>query len=556
MPSYFHVPYRHPKTGVFWIKGTVPSAVRDAPGYGGPKQYNRSLKTRDPKEAETAAAKVRLDLDAEWKAALAASPPPPSPAIANSVSLSDARIEALAARWSERREWEEEGYREPAESHARALEMFSAAGMGEDAQGIVEALIDKAAAELLAEDGGDWAACDGRSRVRLRNALRAAHKAVYRAMLARAQGNHLAAVKGPPRAPLKTNGASGISSAGAYPVPAAPSADRSAPTPASGLPALAGPSVPLMNLFEAYAKASALAPSTVQQFRSIVGKFVEWLKRKRRSTDAREVTRKDVQEWLDELRETQKLSAKRLKEGYLAGVRATFGWAVKKGRLDANPARDVYVEADKRKAAGRLRRDLSLDEAATILRASLAVDLVRDGVNASTWRWVPWLLAYSGARVAEITQLRKCDVLREKGEDGQTYDAIRITPEAGSTKTGGERLVPLHPHLIEQGFLKFVAARPEGPLFFGEGEGREMPATRAKRLAVWVRELGVTDVPQPNHGWRHRFKSEARRLNMPADVRDYLQGHAPRSEGEAYGHMPIELLVEWVAKLPRYEADG
>ena len=46
------------------------------------------------------------------------------------------------------------------------------------------------------------------------------------------------------------------------------------------------------------------------------------------------------------------------------------------------------------------------------------------------------------------------------------YHVIRITPEAGSVKTGEARLVPLHPHLIEQGFLATVAKVGNGALFY------------------------------------------------------------------------------------------
>ena len=43
---------------------------------------------------------------------------------------------------------------------------------------------------------------------------------------------------------------------------------------------------------------------------------------------------------------------------------------------------------------------------------------------------------------------------------------IKILPEAGSLKTlGSEPVVPLHPAVIEAGFLQFVPKLPSGPLF-------------------------------------------------------------------------------------------
>ena len=92
------------------------------------------------------------------------------------------------------------------------------------------------------------------------------------------------------------------------------------------------------------------------------------------------------------------------------------------------------------------------EEAKTILRASLEPPGPRMSPHrAAAQRWVPWLCAYTGARVTEVTQLRGGDVVSRDG-----YWCIRITPEAGGQKMGQERLIPLHEHLVEQGFLAFA----------------------------------------------------------------------------------------------------
>jgi integrase len=122
-----------------------------------------------------------------------------------------------------------------------------------------------------------------------------------------------------------------------------------------------------------------------------------------------------------------------------------------------------------------------------------------------------------------MTQLRKEDV---REQDGISY--IRITPEAGSVKTGQYRDVPLHPHLIELGFLDFVAAARDGALFFS---GRANPDARhlskivASRVSNWIRSLDVIspDVA-PNHGWRHRFKTVGIEAGMHGRALDAIQG--------------------------------
>ena len=88
------------------------------------------------------------------------------------------------------------------------------------------------------------------------------------------------------------------------------------------------------------------------------------------------------------------------------------------------------------------------EEIRTILLATSAIIDTRSALDDAAKRWVPWLCAYTGARPGEMTQLRKIDVIER-----QRIHAIRITPEAGTVKSGEAREVPLHQHLIDQGFL-------------------------------------------------------------------------------------------------------
>ncbi|MBP0587948.1 hypothetical protein, partial [Mycobacterium tuberculosis] len=71
-------------------------------------------------------------------------------------------------------------------------------------------------------------------------------------------------------------------------------------------------------------------------------------------------------------------------------------------------------------------------------------------------------------------------------------------------KTGQYRFVPLHPQLIEMGFLAFVEAAPDGPLFFlatRKGGQRHPSKAVAALVASWVQDLGVIGPGvAPNHG--------------------------------------------------------
>jgi integrase len=161
-----------------------------------------------------------------------------------------------------------------------------------------------------------------------------------------------------------------------------------------------------------------------------------------------------------------------------------------------------------------------------ILKAALAIKDTKRPFQAAC-RWVPWLCAYSGARAGEITQLRAQDIERRDG-----FVVMMIKPEAGTVKGSMPRTVPLHEHVIEQGFLDYVNRRGSGPLFYdpvkvGSGNTditkpkRPRYVKARERLAEWVRGLGITDTEiQPNHAWRHTFKQRAARAKIEKVVRD------------------------------------
>lgn len=72
-------------------------------------------------------------------------------------------------------------------------------------------------------------------------------------------------------------------------------------------------------------------------------------------------------------------------------------------------------------------KDLTDEETAAILRAANAPAGLRVKPKmAAARRWVPWLLAYTGARLGEMVQLRGQDVRQE----GNVW-TLNITPEAG-----------------------------------------------------------------------------------------------------------------------------
>jgi len=314
------------------------------------------------------------------------------------------------------------------------------------------------------------------------------------------------------------------------------------------------PKVPLSGLLEAWwieAKATGRKPSTYESYASTVAAFVAHLGH----DDAARVTTADVVAFKDHRlasvnpRTGKPVSAKTVKDSDLSGLKTVFGWAKMNGKLAANPAEGITIKLGKpRKVRSKSFSD---SEAVTILRA--AIRLKPGNERPETFaakRWVPWLCAYTGARVGELAQLRKEDIQCE----GRHWTII-ITPEAGTVKTNEARMVVLHPHLIELGFSKFVQASPPGHLFIRPSPKGDVlgPLQGLKnRLAEFVRTIVHDKNVAPNHAWRHRFKTVGLDVGIEHRILDAIQGQSPRNVAEGYGEVSIKTQAAAIAKLPRY----
>ena len=100
----------------------------------------------------------------------------------------------------------------------------------------------------------------------------------------------------------------------------------------------------------------------------------------------------------------------------------------------------------------------------------------------------------------------------------------------------------MHSHLIELGLLSFVEDCESGPLF-AKGS--------YKRVVEFVRKVVTDERVQPNHAWRHRFKTITRNLGLDHRVVDCIQGHASRTSGEDYGDVSVIAMARVVAAIPQ-----
>lgn len=504
-------PWKHPKTGVYYLRIRVPDDVQPLIGR---KEFKVSLKTKDLGEAKVRFAIKYAETLAHWaklkqgirdrlndKQVVALS----GEVYRAAVAKSDERPEEMAAAYALRSLGVE-----------IALKQLTPSGKGSGAKQIGPSLEELIGKEVDVEVGRHRLILDPEARERV----------LKRSADALLQGwNHAT-----------------MECMGDYRPD--PDANR---FPAFVPPLTASPP-PLVK-----AKVSTDAKAFFEAYwgdrhatKKRWGPVLQGLMDSANQTDIRFITTDDIRIWMRDGLASGKTSARTFKRNNLTAIKTLFKTAYEDELIPSDPAQRVKLRIPKNDT-GRSMRGFFIEERNTILAATLEPPSKRlTRHNAAARRWVPWLCAYTGARVNEITQARACDVQNRDG-----YWCLRITPEAGTQKSLNVRWVPLHAHIIEQGFLEFAQAKKgDTPLFTpidkGTREGKTMRMSErvGAHLAKWVRELGIDDPDvAPNHGWRHWWKTESRRYKILVPVGNAIQGHAPATQSDEYGGFPPRVMA-------------
>lgn len=308
-------------------------------------------------------------------------------------------------------------------------------------------------------------------------------------------------------------------------------------------------------LFEAWVHERQPKPSTVDRRRGVFLHMQQHFGER----DVATISELEAVAWKDALLTPERAGCT-INDVWLGAAKSIFNWGLVNKKVARNPFAGLKV-AYAAPARNRDSRAFTAEEASAILAASLAEQPARIAPHyRNARRWVPWLCAYSGMRVQEATQLRGDDIVQVDG-----IWAIRIRPDAGTQKNNSARTVPLHLHLIDQGFAKFAQAAGSAPMFYDAraqaAQKKSDPTNPQKPLAVktrehlakWVREIGVDDPElSPNHAWRHLFKELGDEAGIPEKISDAITGHAPANVARSYGKVRLEVMARELGKFPRF----
>ncbi|PZX38975.1 hypothetical protein LY56_02984 [Roseinatronobacter thiooxidans] len=503
-------PVKNSKTGVFYFRQKTPADLRRTFGKA---EVSWSLNTKDEAEAKTRHAEAFQKQARVWQALRAKPEPIPHKKI---MTMAGGFYRTLVASVED----------EPGEPSmwTTMLDKFDKNQLTDQ---VIEKWFGPEADRLLLEEG---LSTDTYSHNRLCAALHDVWLQWSEFQLKRSQGDYSPDQKAD-RFPLSQH-----------------------PRAASKAPLKAPEEVTITSLFELWERdhlANDKPQKTADDFRQKINDLKAFLGH----DDALRTTGENIADWCDHLRHEKEFAPKTVRDKYLAAAKSVFNAGTGRRKLATNPTDGVKVSVPKTKKTRS--KGFTDDEASAILAATLCDPSTFGAMeerNKMAIRWVPWICAFSGARISEITQMRREDLLEDYG-----IACIRITPEAGSVKTGNYRIVPLHPQLIAMGLLEFIQSQPDGPIFYSPKKADENSGTRAKnagkKIGQWVRGVaGVTDLRVwPNHGWRHRFKTLARDFDIDTEYSNAITGHEDGRVSTDYGETTVKALWREIQKLPHYD---
>jgi integrase len=243
---------------------------------------------------------------------------------------------------------------------------------------------------------------------------------------------------------------------------------------------------------------------------------------------------------------------------FMDGISEVFGWAVKETYLSINPATGLGKEIQKQAAGTRAKEQDQRDAFSdSDLAQIFGAEWFAHGAGRRTpaglfhsyrphYYWLPLLALYTGGRLNELAQLYLQDFVEESGiwyVDFNLSAPDKLATDEGDASQGGdkslktvnaERIVPLHPRLIELGLVQYVQTLREA------GEVRLFPELRldarkgyGKAAGSWFNErfLGQSLKIKRNgrksfHSFRHNFATALGEARVPLPVKSDLMGHS------------------------------
>ncbi|MDM0071082.1 site-specific integrase [Variovorax sp. J31P207] len=198
--------------------------------------------------------------------------------------------------------------------------------------------------------------------------------------------------------------------------------------------------------------------------------------------------------------------------------------------LSSNPFENIKIKKEIRGIMNSQRLPFSDADLLRIFSSDVYTKGDRPlGGGGEAAAWVPAIAYLSGANLEEIAVLRA----EQFDVDAQGNPYFQIGDSKNSNRAN--RQVPIHPALVEAGFLDFVRSR-HGRLFPKVTSQREeQSAAFSKWFGRHLDSLRITEKSKVFHSFRHLFKDLCRNAGLDDSAIDQICGHEPGTVGGKYG---------------------
>ena len=252
----------------------------------------------------------------------------------------------------------------------------------------------------------------------------------------------------------------------------------------------------------------------------------------------------------------------------LAYLRTLLEWAAQEDITDGNVARDVKMAVSER---SEKRKDFNTDDLNALFSGPIYTkgDRPKAGFGEAAY-WLPLIALFMGARREEIGQLRVSDVKRvpyiDDDDKRQEVWCIEITdtPDDDALPNqvkneSSNRVVPLHPKLIELGFVDYVTSLPNQsgrvfPDLKAIGIGKKLTDKWGQWFTNYKRACGIDDKAKVFHSFRHTWKTHAVDAGIAERICRQFQGHEGKDAADKYGATPSMRVL--VAAMATYRVPG
>jgi integrase len=210
----------------------------------------------------------------------------------------------------------------------------------------------------------------------------------------------------------------------------------------------------------------------------------------------------------------------------LMAPRTFLSWAAKRKHIVLQiPINTLACEIEDIKTEST-RRAFTPDELKILFQDNPAPENYTTGFAKPIDYWTPFIALYTGCRIMEICQLYTDDIKLVKSLSGDTeHWCFDINEDFDKNLKGGvlsKRQIPIHPLLIEAGFLDYVdVQRRKGKQRLFDGKINY----QSKSFANYSELAGVTDPNTTFHSFRHTFCTHLTNKFTPTEVLIALSGH-------------------------------